>query len=61
MDIIIFYEESKRKTNDLFLQKFNEKFPEMVELFHTRFDEMNESDEWPAKPVVQTKVLVSFS
>lgn len=59
MDIIILYEESKKKTNDLFFKQFNEKFPEMVEFFHTKFDEMIHSNVWYQKPVVQNKVLVS--
>lgn len=60
MEIIKLNEDTKQKGENLFFKQLTDKFPEMMQLFHERLNELLESDKWPQKPVVKVKVLVSF-
>lgn len=60
MDVIKMHEDTKKQENNLFFKQLLEKFPEMVELFHSKLNEILESKTWPEKPVVKKKVLVSY-
>lgn len=40
IEIIKMNEEIKKKANNLFFKQFIEKFPEMMKLFHSKFEEL---------------------
>lgn len=61
IDIIKLNEETKKKGNNLFFKQFIEKFPEMMKLFHSKFNELFEWKTWFEKPVIKIKILVSIS
>lgn len=60
MDIIKMHEDTRNQGDNLFFKQLLEKFPEKVQLFHSKLKELLESKTWPERPVVQKKVLVSF-
>ena len=60
IDVIRMHEDAKDQEDNLFFKQLREKFPQMVELFHTKLDELMESKSWPEKPVVKKKVLVTI-
>ena len=60
MEIIKLNEDTKQKEENLFFKQLTAKFPEMMELFHSKLNTMLESEKWPEKPLVKTKVLVSY-
>ena len=60
IDVIKMYEDTKTQGENLFFKQLKEKFPTMIELFHCKLNELMESNQWPEKPVVKKKVLVSL-
>lgn len=60
IDVIKMYEDAKGKNDNLFFKQINEKYPEMLELFHTRFNELMKDAKWPERPIIKKKVIVSL-
>lgn len=59
MDIIMMHEDTRKQGENLFFKQLLEKFPEKIQLFHSKLKELLESKTWLEKPVVQKRILVS--
>jgi hypothetical protein len=60
MDVIKMHEDAKDQEDNLFFKQLKEKFPQMMDLFHSKLNELMKSKSWPERPVVKKKVLVSL-
>lgn len=57
IDIIKLHEDTKKKGNSYFKQIID-KYPEMMELFHTKLNQLIDHKGWFDKPITKVKVLV---
>ena len=57
IDIIKLNEDTKNRGNNYFKQ-FIDKFPEMMQLFHSSFNELMNHKGWFVKPIAKVKILV---
>ena len=61
IDIIKLNLDTKiKKGNNLFFKQFIDKYPEMMQLFHSKFEELYQKQGWFEKPITKVKILVIF-
>lgn len=58
--VIKINEEAKSQNENLFFKQIIEKFPESMDLFHEKLNELLNSQSWIEKPIIKKKILVSF-
>jgi hypothetical protein len=58
--VIKMNQDAKSQNENVFFKQIIEKFPESMDLFHEKLNELLNSQSWCEKPIFKKKILVSF-